>query len=157
MLLSSCQGLITLQGDSGTLQLAHYTAQTYLETKFPRFEVNTCIARTCLLYLQLEVFSDVRPNEDMKKLMSRYPLSGYAASYWADHARHGRAEELEQIILTTLRERPKRVLFEQVESLHRNLAPIGGEPLSLLQLVAMHGFHNVCLTILNSNEMYLSI
>src|SRR5258708_5401140 len=60
LLVSVCAGLVTIQPESDTMSLIHYTTQEYFERRgaklFP--DAQTEIATSCLTYLLFDVFEE---------------------------------------------------------------------------------------------------
>ncbi|KAI9858732.1 MAG: hypothetical protein M1813_007364, partial [Trichoglossum hirsutum] len=102
-LVSICAGLVTIDQESNTIRLVHYTIQEYFErictTWFPYAQ--TRIAMTCLLYISLDVFAKgpCGSNKELKALLQKYPLFQYAAGHWGDHARGDLEETIEGLAL----------------------------------------------------------
>ncbi|KAK6519660.1 hypothetical protein TWF281_003482 [Arthrobotrys megalospora] len=102
-IISTCAGLVTIDEESRTIRLVHYTTQQYFEqTKeewFPQAEAN--IAETCASYLSLEAIKAeaeiYREGEgqpwaydyplDIRDRLGSYPFYEYAARNWGHHAR----------------------------------------------------------------------
>lgn len=80
-------------------------------------------------------------------------LAGYAATYWGDHARAGREEDLEELILSTLRPQDMRDRIEPYELSFRY--PNGSFPrkrLSLFHLVCRYGLSRICSRLLETGR-----
>lgn len=88
-IVSGCQGLVTVDEESDTIRLVHYTAQEYLQrtcdTWFPN--ANHEIARTCLTYLSFDVFKagSCSTDQEFETRLYQYPLYNYAAENWGLH------------------------------------------------------------------------
>jgi hypothetical protein len=150
LLLSSCAGLVIVNNEDGIIRLVHYTTQDYLETRFQRVDANTFIAKTCLTYFGLNVFSEPPETKDaVKSLMKKHTLSGYAAKYWGYHAHESREEDLEQAILSTLCTQRKRDMIDRFEQLHQYSEIYYLSRFSLLHLISMYGLSRSCVTLLN--------
>ena len=119
LLLSSCAGLVILDNSNYRIaRLVHYTTQEYLKKRFPEVDAHTFLAKSCLTYLTLDAFAD--PPENYARFMKQYPLSGYAATCWADHSRQGREQDLIDAILLSLQSETKRELVERMEYDYRS-------------------------------------
>lgn len=156
LLLSSCAGLVIVNKEDRIIRLVHFTTQDYLETRFPSVDANTSIARICLTYLGFDMFLDPPETKDaLKDLMNKYALSGYAAVYWGDHAREGREEDIEQLILSTLRTQEKRDMIGRFDDFHRYSKL--GEParFSRLHFFSIYGLSRLCSTVLNQDVVLL--
>lgn len=93
LLVSVCAGLVTMDKAGNSIQLAHYTAQEYLQQTHEKWfpESQSKITTTCVTYLSYEVFENrsLADNIDFQKLSTSFPFYGYAAYYWGHHARRG--------------------------------------------------------------------
>ncbi|KAI9654070.1 MAG: hypothetical protein M1821_006781 [Bathelium mastoideum] len=96
-IFSCCAGLVVIDGSNNTVRLVHFTAKDYFiknrQKWFPEAEKTlskACI--TCLLYDR--AFSESNVTRD--QLLEEFPLIGYAARFWGEHAR-GRAEQDEEL------------------------------------------------------------
>jgi len=87
-LVSSCQGLITVDKEASTVRLIHFTLQEYFSAHLDIFnEPHSAIAETCLTYL----------NSQQVKALSTDPLAGtenapfieYCSAYWGGSMRRG--------------------------------------------------------------------
>ena len=99
--VSVCCGLVTIDSETTTVRLVHYTAQEYFKKTgsehFP--DAREDIAASCLTYLLYDAFGtgwtrakldpeseledSSRPIEDC---LVKYPFLGYSACFWAQHA-----------------------------------------------------------------------
>lgn len=117
-LASVCAGLVTVERENQTIQLAHYTTQEYLrELKLPRFlAAQTIIATTSLRYLSLSTFANGPCPSDnlLEGRMRGYPFLEYAARHWGDHTRSGADEKVNNLALTFLQNNPKVAASVQV-------------------------------------------
>ncbi|KAF8465532.1 hypothetical protein BDZ91DRAFT_820130, partial [Kalaharituber pfeilii] len=103
-LLHCCCGLVTVDDETLTVRLVHYTLQEYLHSYEERYfpDGHNLIARTCLTYLifpafatkqledwkQLDLVELFYKVEDMiRELEMEYALFDYAAFQWGHHAR----------------------------------------------------------------------
>jgi hypothetical protein len=84
-----CAGLVTVDKESKTIHLVHYTTQEYFERIrgewSPSAQLN--IASTCLRYLPSSSFKGGTSSTDraLEERRDRNPLLDYAASHWAYH------------------------------------------------------------------------
>lgn len=88
LVVSSSAGLITIDEDSQTVRLVHFTVEEYFRKKkvnlFPRADIP--IAETCITYLSYDqITNHYPPNEEF------FPFLRYAAENWGHHLR-GSAE-----------------------------------------------------------------
>ncbi|KAM5374261.1 hypothetical protein ACJZ2D_006586 [Fusarium nematophilum] len=89
-IVSSCASLITVDEQSDTVRLVHFTPQEYLERTQTRWYLDAAIYIQIGLvtYSSFEAFLSVS-EEDIEATMSmeRHPFYTCAASHWGDHAR----------------------------------------------------------------------
>jgi hypothetical protein len=107
LLLRIRAGLVTVDEESNTVRLVHYTLQEYMKTihekLFPNAELG--IAKACLAYLAFDVFkSGPCGNEQtLDDRLQKYPFLYYASHNWGHHVRDGDLQsELMDIILRLL-------------------------------------------------------
>ncbi|KAK8080213.1 hypothetical protein PG997_008031 [Apiospora hydei] len=90
-LVSVCAGLVTVDEQSGTIRLVHYTAQEYFESTktrwFPEMELE--MTAICTTYLSFDVFATgfCESDEEFEERLAEHPLYAYAAQNWGLHAR----------------------------------------------------------------------
>ena len=102
-LTNHCAGLVTIDEESKTVRLVHYTAQEYFERilhiRHP--QAHASIAATCLAYLSFDVFAhgECKNNDEMKTRLHENCLLDYAAKYWGDHARRGSEDDNKDFVL----------------------------------------------------------
>src|SRR5271154_2111096 len=117
ILVSVCAGIVTIQQESNTISLVHYTAQEYFgsegtkRSKGMEFlaHAQAEIARTCLTYLLFDEFGTgpCSNDEEMEARLRKYPLLPYAARYWGNHARKGPEQTIKDIALKFLESESK--------------------------------------------------
>ncbi|RYP26295.1 hypothetical protein DL768_011765 [Monosporascus sp. mg162] len=90
LLRSICAGLVTVDQESTTVRLIHYTTQEYFDKTrcqwFPDAQLD--ITRTCVTYLSFDDFASgySRTNEEYEQRCGLYPFYKYAAQNWGHHA-----------------------------------------------------------------------
>lgn len=92
LLVSVCAGLVTVDRQSKTIRLVHYTAQDYFgRHRFSRFpDGDRDIAATCLNYLSFDAFAadySTSTQNEIEVQVKANPLLNYAATYWGIHAK----------------------------------------------------------------------
>jgi hypothetical protein len=118
LLVSVCAGLVTIDQESNIIRLVHYTTQEYFEhvrmAQFPRAQIS--IAVTCLTYVSFNVFAEGCCNSDqeIEVRLREYPLLGYAAQHWGDHARGPPEEEIKELAVKFLEHNSKLMCSNQV-------------------------------------------
>jgi ankyrin repeat protein len=106
-ILSVCAGLVTVDEESQTIRLVHYTAQKYLESIRENWhpEAQHKIASTCLTYLCFEPFrsSPCSNDDEFKSRRKAYSLLDYSARYWPEHVA-AIQEEICELAMTLLQD-----------------------------------------------------
>lgn len=87
ILTSVCGGLISVDCETHTIYIVHYTAQQYLTRCHPKEILNAKrnVTIASLLYLELPNFSSsaiCTTDEEMEGRLQQYPFLEYAAKYW---------------------------------------------------------------------------
>jgi ankyrin repeat protein len=96
-IMSVCAGLVTVDEESKTIRLVHYTTQKFFEKSggkwFPNGQEQLC--ESCLTYLSYDVFDGYCENdEDFEKRLHDYPLYRYASQEWVHHADRNLSTEM---------------------------------------------------------------
>jgi hypothetical protein len=117
LLVSVCAGLVTLDRESNIIRLVHHTTQEYFERicmgQFPDAQISITI--TCLTYVSFDILAGhCNSDEELKNRLQKYPLLRYAALHWGYHARGGREEVMQELILRFLGEKLKLSCIMQV-------------------------------------------
>ena len=100
-LLSSCLGLVTVEGSSSTVRLVHFTLQEHLLSNPTIFNSpHSTIAEVCLTYLNLGCIKDLSPT--LHSVPSTMPLLEYASIYWGKHTKMGMTESVKRLALRLL-------------------------------------------------------
>ncbi|CAF9940730.1 hypothetical protein IMSHALPRED_002143 [Imshaugia aleurites] len=120
-LLNISAGLISIDQNSNTIRLVHYTLQEYFEnnrgTLVPDSEVE--MARTCLTYLSFDVFGSgpCTDGEALDQRLQTYQFLDYASHNWGHHVIENQLHERMDLVLTFLEDDQK--LSSLVQVLHR--------------------------------------
>ena len=90
-MVSVCAGLVTVDVESDTIRLVHYTAQEFLERTQSRWfpDAESDMASVCATYLSFSAFGKW-PHQtrwEFRKGLKDYPLYDYAAKHMGYHAR----------------------------------------------------------------------
>ena len=100
-LLSSCLGLVTIEGSLSTVRLVHFTLQEHLLSNPILFHnPHSTIAEVCLTYLNFGCIKDISPT--LRFAPSTMPLLEYASIYWGKHTRMGMTENVKMLALRLL-------------------------------------------------------
>ena len=101
IMISVCAGLVTIDEQSHTIRLVHYTAQEYFRHTQQRWFPNAegRIAETCLTYLSFGEFErgPSPARESFEQRLRSNQFYDYAARYWGHHARHANIEPEDSI------------------------------------------------------------
>ncbi|KAF7171886.1 hypothetical protein CNMCM6106_006240 [Aspergillus hiratsukae] len=127
-MLSVCVGLVTLDEQTYTVRLVHYTTQEFLERTWHQWFPNAHrdIASTCITYLSYDVFDSgaCTSDEDLSDRLNTYPLYRYSSVNWGDHARHQCVDTT--LALKLLMNRNKVTACSQVLCLDERTARVTG-------------------------------
>lgn len=139
IMVSTCAGLVTVDQESNTIRLVHYTAQEYFEharmTRFPSAQIT--IATACITYLSFDAFNKPASSEqEVENLIRTYPLATYAAQYWGDHARGDPEEFIEDLAIAFLKYGTKVAISHQI--MHRATHGFFAGPNSAKGLTGLH-------------------
>ena len=166
LIISVSAGLITLDTESGTIRLVHFTVEEFFrETKTKWFpDADRHIAKICLTYLSFDAFEIGRclPNQELYARLRENCFLGYAASNWGHHAH--RAEDhtvdehaLEDLALYFLRNDHKVSCSNQIMQILGNrpkgYSSSASDQVSGLQLTAWFGLISITKRILSGGNM----
>lgn len=114
---SVCAGLVTIDKDSDTVRLVHYTAQAYFERSWAEFfpDAHTNLAKLCLTYVSFSVFDSgfCKTDKDFRRRLQTNRFYDYAARNWGYHA-YGASSDVNGLILQFLESDGKRSSSTQV-------------------------------------------
>ena len=108
LIVSVCAGLVTIDAESKTFRLVHFSVQEYFEKKHYKWfpDADRVIAETCLTYLSFDAFAQEIFQDEYQYLRSlcQYPLFSYAAEDWGCHVNRSRPglEEVKDVALKFL-------------------------------------------------------
>jgi len=101
-LLSCTLGLVTIDQQSPTVRLVHFTLQEYLAAHPNLFITpHSMMAEICLTYLNFQSICEL--SIPLDNIPSTMPLLHYASCYWGFHARKHVTESVKQLALRLLR------------------------------------------------------
>ncbi|KAK5404517.1 hypothetical protein LTR06_009664 [Exophiala xenobiotica] len=98
LLISACAGLVTIDPESKTIRLVHYTTQNFLESLQDGLLSGShyFLASRCLNYLLLDAFAEghVRSGDTELYHMrtQQYPFLKYSAQFWTKHMALGHTD-----------------------------------------------------------------
>jgi Ankyrin repeats (3 copies) len=114
-----CGGLVTIDSESNTIRLAHFTVQEYFRGLPSDFFANAEVevSRACLTYLLFDAFDTGTCDDDesLDARLQEYPFLRYAAQHWGDHLRGSPERELKGTAMMFLRDKFRSSCATQVE------------------------------------------
>jgi len=132
-LVGYCQGLITVDEETSTVQLIHPTAKVYLSTRPDIFgNPHSAMAEICLTYLNSEQVKAL--SADPSTVTHYNPFLEYSSVYWGIHAKRKLSNHARSLALELLREYDDHIsgklLLKHVKYLdHRGCASNSGSGL----------------------------
>ncbi|KAL8789145.1 MAG: hypothetical protein Q9195_006966 [Heterodermia aff. obscurata] len=140
-IIRACAGLVTVEQETKSIRLVHYTTQEYLEHKFLTWEplAEEAIVRTCLTYLSFDVFkTDLRDMNSMfwqdkyERKLKRMYLLRYAIDTWHNHAKRCWNDVVERLVFSFLEENSQilhydaQVYLRKYGGVYQKLADVTG-------------------------------
>ena len=153
-LLGCCQGLATVEKDTSTVRLIHFTLQEYLRTHPDIFDrPHSTIAETCLTYLNfhnIKGLSSGSPPDPRGTLFLEY-----SSLHWGTHMQMEYSDRAKEFALTLLSHfeshTSAKFLWRSIKAgLPISCAP-GDKPFSALHCVSCFGIAKVADTLINMN------
>ena len=90
-MISACQGLVTVDIQSGLIGPAHNTVQEFIRRHYSAdfHSTEAAIAKACASYLSFRDFNNgfCKTDDEFKTRLETYPFYDYAARNWGHHAR----------------------------------------------------------------------
>jgi ankyrin repeat protein len=110
-LVSITAGLLTVDSNSGTIRLVHFTAEEYFKKTWQDWfpDAEELIAETCITYLMFDDFAGgyCRTDQELKYRLQNYPFLDYAARYWGFHANRGLSQKVQRLIMSFIHQESK--------------------------------------------------
>jgi ankyrin repeat protein len=110
-LVSITAGLLTVDSNSGTIRLVHFTAEEYFKKTWQDWfpDADELIAETCITYLMFDDFAGgyCRTDQELKSRLQNYPFLDYAARYWGFHANRGLTQKVQRLIMSFILQESK--------------------------------------------------
>ena len=161
-ILSCCLGLVTVDEESSSVRLAHYSIQEYLRDRgteiFPSAEDE--LAEKCLTYLFLDPLSRgcCEFAHEIPARMKDYPFLQYATHYWGHHTRQCRSGKPLKLAVQLLNSQPRRAMSTQIYNFSRGLrnkywVPDEVNSLTGLHLASSFGLEDAARDILASGNV----
>jgi ankyrin repeat protein len=151
-LVSSCEGLVTLNSKTNTVGLVHSTTREYLETirdtYFPSVENDVLFV--CLELLSSPYFQKgaCKTDAEFQERLRDYPLYDYASRYWGDHA--GNTTGMEESLVAFLGDIPKVDAASQCQLTYRGRCQSVPFGVTGVHLAATYGLDTVVDSLLSS-------
>ena len=113
-----CAGLVIADKETGNIRLVHYTTQEYFRRNGDIILASAKqeIAISCLTYLLYDEFENgwVRGTDadrekreydrTLKDQVRKYPFLAYAARYWADHAKICSQRNVQELVMSFVKD-----------------------------------------------------
>ena len=151
-LLGCCQGFITVDKESSTVRLVHFTVQEYLCAHHDLFyKPHSIIAEACLTYLNSQQVKNLSPHPLPDRQIM--PFLKYSSRYWGTHSNRELSDHARVLALELLDQYEDHVsalsLFKQ--ALHpRDTGSTGTSPcFSGLHCVSFFGIVEFVLALIN--------
>lgn len=118
LIISSCAGLVSVDPETGTIRLVHYTLQEFFnesgDTWFPHAQQD--IARTCVTYLSFNAFAQGSCSiiAQLAQRLNEYLFLDYAARNWGHRLRDKFEETNEDVVMRYLYDDCKVACASQV-------------------------------------------
>ena len=89
-LLTACSGFLKVDEKTGVVGTSHWTVTRWVKSR--GHIMNEDMAKQCLKYLSYASFQGgpCTSDEEFEDRLAKFPFYGYAATQWANHARHMR-------------------------------------------------------------------
>ncbi|OJJ40823.1 hypothetical protein ASPWEDRAFT_235243 [Aspergillus wentii DTO 134E9] len=104
---SICAGLVTMNQNSATIHLVHYTVKEYFErtAQFP--DAEDTISKTCIRYLSFQIFDTgfCSTDDEFEIRLRNNSLYAYSAQYWGYHK--STSHETDLLAVQLLENKPK--------------------------------------------------
>jgi ankyrin repeat protein len=145
-----CLGLITIDEESSTIRLVHFTVQEYFLRRQSEIFLSGehLILSTCLTYLSFDAFrkGDCDTYNDYQAKRENYPFLEYAASHWIDHGWKTVSDENKRLAFDFLTKDlclpSSQQIMEKRNSLKfQNVQFYREGRMTALHIVAKYGFH----------------
>lgn len=152
-LISLCVGIVTVDRESGIMRLVHYTAQNYLEARWPN--AHTDIAMGCLTYLGFDVFKESCEDEEaLEQRLSQYALLQYAVKFWREHAPGESEKALQTMVLQTFRSQGTRDSTRQIMNMISHWSDFRSSfKMSLLHVLCINGLPIITASLLEDSKV----
>ena len=147
--LGSCLGLVTVDEETSTVRLIHYTLREYLSLPGILPNAHKTLAQSCLTYLNYEQVKRLPANQI--SAVGNMPFLEYSSLYWGNHAKMELSDHVRALALELLSRYDDHIsatlLCDQIQISHP-------DPLSHLNLFSYHPFSGLhCASYLGIYEL----
>lgn len=158
MLDSICAGLVTVDKDSDSIRLVHFTAQEFFvrTSWFPNAQ--TDITATCITYLSFSAFEAgfCQTDEEFEARLRSNVLYDYAARNWGKHA-YAASMEVEKLVLDFLQSETKvssssQAMIATKGSYYRGYSQRVPKQMTGVHLAAYFGLRNTIMALLKNGH-----
>ena len=151
--LGSCLGLVTVDKETSTFRLVHYTLQEYLSLPGILPNAHKTLAQSCLTYLNYEQVKRLPANQI--SAVGNLPFLEYSSLYWGNHAKMELSDHATALALELLNRYGDHIsatlLCDQIQISHP-------DPLSHLDLFSYHLFPGLhCASYLGIDELVVPL
>ena len=119
--LGSCLGLVTVNKETSTVKLIHYTLQEYLSLPGILPNAHKTLAESCLAYLNYDRVKELPANQI--SALGDMPFLEYSTLYWGSHAKIGLSDHAKSLALKLLNRFGDHIsatlLCDQIQIPHR--------------------------------------
>jgi len=148
--LDMCESLVVITEDK-TVLFAHRTVSEFLRSQYGSHVYSSIwIAKACLRYLGLDVFSEVGVDEEsLKGRTKKHMFSGYAAEFWGNHIKDAEYDVgVQNLVYEVFADESRRTAIRQMEQYVKSgFEEANIEP--LLLVMAEKGLSHLCQKILS--------
>ena len=154
-LLGCCQGLATIEKDTSTIRLIHFTLQEYLCTHSDLFDrAHSTMAETCLTYLNFQRVQGTSASPSLDPRAT--PFLEYSSLYWGTHMRMEVSDRAETSALELLDQFDGHIsaksLWKSINARSPSRYYRGDEPFSALHCISYFGIAEVVSTLMGMNR-----
>ena len=155
-IVNCCQGLITVDEETSTMRLAHFTVKEYLSARRDIFhQPHSAMAEICLTYLNSKQVKSIRASLIHGISDTRHtPLLEYCSLYWGVHAKRELSDCARSLALELFREyhghvSRKLLLIENFELGHWSFMDFHKDsPFSGLHCASFFGISDLVVTLI---------
>lgn len=162
-----CESLVVYEERSDIVRFTHYSVQEFLgqQEYLEKFLSATDLAKICLTYLGLDVFSEPCTDEDsLRDRLNQYKFLCYASQFWGYHTKGDpeRSPVIQKAIFDTFTSENKLKLLIQINAyLDVNLGGCFKDPSTtktvIFHILASNGLATLFKILLDGTNKYISV